>query len=167
MKVIPHSVACRQSGVAVVEFAFLLTLLLVVAAGIFEFGRAFWYYDALAKATRDGARFLSTADRATFTSFRSPARTLVANSANSANLNGLSGPVTDTDGGNVDITCLDASFNTIACADGANAPANIRVSITGFAIDIGGIFPFIFRADTSTKFTAVPLGPHTTMRYMN
>ena len=46
-------------GVAAVEFALLLFLLLILVAGIVEFGRAFWYYDALAKATRDGARFLS------------------------------------------------------------------------------------------------------------
>jgi len=42
-------------GAAVVEFAIVLTLMLLITAGIFEFGRAFEYYDALAKATRDGA----------------------------------------------------------------------------------------------------------------
>lgn len=51
----------RQRGVAAVEFAFLLTFILVpVAFGITEFGRALYQYNTLDKATRDAARYLST-----------------------------------------------------------------------------------------------------------
>lgn len=51
----------KQKGVAAVEFAFLLTFILVpVAFGITEFGRALYQYNTLDKATRDAARYLST-----------------------------------------------------------------------------------------------------------
>lgn len=51
----------KQKGVAAVEFAFLLTFILVpIAFGITEFGRALYQYNTLTKATRDAARYLST-----------------------------------------------------------------------------------------------------------
>ena len=50
----------KQSGVAVIELAVTLIFLLLVTMGITEIGRAFWYYSALQKATRDGARYVST-----------------------------------------------------------------------------------------------------------
>jgi len=52
----------RQFGVAAVEFAIILPVLLSVAFGIVEFGRAMYEYDSLVKNTRAAARYLSTAD---------------------------------------------------------------------------------------------------------
>lgn len=49
----------RATGVAAVEMGFLLIPLVLLAFGITEYGRAIYSYNALAKATRDGARFLS------------------------------------------------------------------------------------------------------------
>jgi hypothetical protein len=49
-----------QAGTAVIEFAFVMVFLLLLTIGITEIGRAFWYYNALQKAARDGARCLST-----------------------------------------------------------------------------------------------------------
>lgn len=49
-----------QRGVAAVEFALLVIPLLVLLTGITEMGRALYYYNAIAKAARDGARLLST-----------------------------------------------------------------------------------------------------------
>jgi Flp pilus assembly protein TadG len=46
-----------QRGAAVVEFAIVLPLLLLIAFGIFEFGRAIYVYNTLVKATRDAARY--------------------------------------------------------------------------------------------------------------
>lgn len=45
-----------ETGVAVIEFALVLVVLLLLTVGITELGRAFWYYDALQKAVREGAR---------------------------------------------------------------------------------------------------------------
>jgi Flp pilus assembly protein TadG len=48
-----------QRGAAAVEFALLVIPLLVMLTGITEMGRALYYYNAIAKAARDGARLLS------------------------------------------------------------------------------------------------------------
>jgi Flp pilus assembly protein TadG len=48
-----------QRGVAAVEFAILLPLLLFIVFGITEFGRAIFYYNTLVKATRDAARYVA------------------------------------------------------------------------------------------------------------
>jgi len=140
-------------GAAAVEFAIVLTLMLLITAGIFEFGRAFQYYDALAKATRDGARYMSAAPKATISSVAvGNAKALVVTAANAANLKPL------LTNGDVVVTCTPA-----ACADGT-APQDVEVSISGYTITIGGVMPFI---SGTTSYTGVPLGPHTTMRYMN
>jgi hypothetical protein len=49
----------KQSGAAIVEFALVLPLLLVLSILVAEFGRALYQYDTLAKAVRAGARHLS------------------------------------------------------------------------------------------------------------
>jgi len=142
----------RVCGAVAVEFAIVLTLMLLITAGIFEFGRAFQYYDALAKATRDGARLMSAAPKATINSVAvSNAKNLVVAAANAANLKPL---LTTAD---VVVTCTPA-----ACADGT-APTDVEVSISGYTITIGGVMPFV---SGTTKYTGVPLAPHTTMRYM-
>lgn len=145
----------QQSGAAAVEMAFLLVLLLLMAAGTFEFGRAFWYYNALAKATRDGARAMSLAPKATIASVAvGAAKTLVVNGVNGANLQPLLAV------GNVDVSCDGA-----ACVDGT-APSDVRVGITAYSINIGGIFPFFAPNYSVSSPGTVALAPHTTMRYM-
>jgi Flp pilus assembly protein TadG len=49
----------RQRGVAIVEFALVLPLLLVMTFITTEFGRAVYQYNTLAKSVRDAARYLS------------------------------------------------------------------------------------------------------------
>jgi Flp pilus assembly protein TadG len=142
-----------ERGAAIVEFAIVLSLMLLITAGIFEFGRAFQYYDALAKATRDGARYMSAAPKATINSVAvSNAKTLVVAAANAAN---VAPALTLTE---VVVTCTPA-----ACADGT-APTDVEVSITGYSINIGGVMPFV---SGTTSYSGVTLAPHTTMRYMN
>ncbi|MCO4860572.1 pilus assembly protein [Cupriavidus sp. WGlv3] len=50
---------CNRRGAVAVEFALVLVPLLMLVTGVAEFGRAIYQYNALAKATRDAARFLS------------------------------------------------------------------------------------------------------------
>ena len=50
----------RQWGVAAVEFAILLPVLLLIVFGITEFGRALYNYNTLVKAARDAARYYAT-----------------------------------------------------------------------------------------------------------
>ena len=50
----------RQRGVALLEFAFVLPLLLVLSLTATELGRAVYRYNTTAKVVRDAVRYLST-----------------------------------------------------------------------------------------------------------
>lgn len=146
----------KQYGGAAIEFALILTLLITIMAGIFEFGRAFWYYDTLTKATRDAARLMSVSAKATVLSQGVPAaKAIIVNAANDA---GLPGFLTS----NVEVVCLDNSFNSSACVDGT-APGGVRVGIVGYTMTIGQFIPFLIGA---SRNYAATLSPYTTMRYM-
>lgn len=146
----------HQHGGAVVEFALILALLITILAGVFEFGRAFWYYDALTKATRDGARLMSVSATATIASQgMQAARDTVTNDVTAA-------AVPDFTSANVQVNCLNATFDDVACSDGT-APGGVRIQIVGYTMSIGRFIPFLIGASSSYSVT---LSPHTTMRYM-
>lgn len=157
-----------QAGAVVLEFAFVLVLLLFMLAGIFGFGRVFWYADALTKSTRDGARLLSNwpiADLANMnTTGRNQARTITKISGNAAN---LSPQLVD---GNVVVECLDNAFVVVVdCGTRTNGipdTVNVRVRINGFFITMGEWFPFIGSTGL-IDYGNLGMTPHTTMRYMN
>jgi len=48
-----------QRGQSLLEFAMVLPLLLLIALGVIEFGRAYFQYNTLSKAVREGARYMS------------------------------------------------------------------------------------------------------------
>lgn len=48
--------ARHERGAAMIEMALTLPLLLLLSIGVFEFGRAFQYWQVLTNATREGAR---------------------------------------------------------------------------------------------------------------
>lgn len=50
----------KQHGVALVEFALVLPLLLLLSFTVTEYGRALYQYNTLTKSVRDAARYLST-----------------------------------------------------------------------------------------------------------
>lgn len=52
----------RQRGAAIVEFAFVLVPMLVLAFGVTEYGRAVYQYNTLVKSTRSAVRLLAQAD---------------------------------------------------------------------------------------------------------
>ena len=147
--------SARQQGAATVEFALVLTLLITLMAGIFEFGRAFWYYDALTKATRDGARLMSVVPKATIETGVTDAVDQVFKMVTDAGVPNF----TDA---NVTVTCLTAAFGTTACTNGT-APWGVRVQIVGYGMTIGQFIPFLI--GVNSNYTAT-LAPHTTMRYM-
>ena len=142
------------------EFALILALLISILAGIFEFGRAFWYYDALTKATRDGARLMSVTDKANLTTAVTGGialtKTLVVNAVTDAGVPNF----TDS---NVEVTCLDATFADVPSCSNGTAPGGIRVQIVGYSMTIGQFIPFLLGG--SSSYTA-NVSPHTTMRYM-
>ena len=77
----------RQEGTAVIELAISMIFLLLLTMGITEIGRAFWYYSAIQKSARDGARCLSNLDwGASGSAGVADCRTLVVSNANSSGL---------------------------------------------------------------------------------
>lgn len=142
----------RQDGVAAVEFAVVIGLLFLILGGIFEFGRAFWHYDALAKAARDGARHVSRVTNDKLGDAAAAAKEIVVEEANDANV-----PIDD---GNVDVLCGGG-----ACTNGMAPPTYVTVQIRDYELTIGGVIPFFWPAGGPTSFTA-SLAPHTTMRYV-
>ncbi|MFT5532867.1 MAG: Flp pilus assembly protein TadG [Burkholderiaceae bacterium] len=146
----------RQGGSAVVEFALILTLMMTLVAGIFEIGRAFWYYDALTKATRDAARLMSVTSKTLIASTGvADAKQVVVDAVVSAGVPDFTTP-------NVRVTCLTITFIDTVCTDNV-APGGVRVEITGYTLMIGKFIPFLL--GSSRSYSAV-LVPHTTMRYM-
>lgn len=53
----------RQRGLAMVELAIVLPLLLFLLLAVAEMGRAFFQYNTLSKSVRDGARYLAAQAR--------------------------------------------------------------------------------------------------------
>jgi hypothetical protein len=51
-----------QEGSAAVEFAIVLPVLLLIIAGLFDFGWAFYWKETVANASRGGARYASLAN---------------------------------------------------------------------------------------------------------
>jgi Flp pilus assembly protein TadG len=135
----------RQKGVAAIEMAIVLPLLVLIFTGMIEYGRLMWHYDALAKATRDAARFLAEEPKPITTALAT-AQTMVVNAASAAG-------VKDIVSGNVIPTCTPDCTN----------PAKVTVSVN-YPFIIGGWVPII-SAQGTTSFTT-SLTPHTTMRYM-
>ncbi len=160
----------KQCGAAVVEFAVLLFLLLIIVAGIVEFGRTFWYYDALTKATRDGARFMSTVTvdkigstaneltpppltsggKCVTTSYSYTAKNIVYCAVVAANVPGFN------------ISDVDVSCDGATCVDDTK-PQYIKVSIDAYPVKIGSWIPFVGLVGAPWDVT---LSPSTTMRYM-
>lgn len=129
----------------------------LIAAGIVEFSRAFWYYNALDKATRDAARFMSAVpsaeilDSTQTTAAVAVAKSLALITANGANVS----PVIVA--ADIDILC-----DAAACS--GTKPTNVTASVT-LVMNIGSIFPFVNVANGG--YGNVTLAPSTTMRYMN
>lgn len=150
-----RSPARRQQGVAAVEFAIVVFILLLIGAGIVEFGRAFWYYDAMSKGTRDAARYLSTVPTASLGGAVATAQTMVASAA-------TAGSVPAFTAANVTIDCAPT-----ACGAALRPTdiASVRASVQ-YPLSIGSIFPFIASASGGSSAFAVTLAPHTTMPYL-
>lgn len=118
----------RQLGVAMVELAIILPLLLAICFGITEFGRAIYTYNTLAKSARDAARYLSTQAAGNGAAW-SVARNLVAY-GNPAGTGSLLVPGLDK---NSMVAICDASNCAGNKDQGSNPVINtVTVTITGY-----------------------------------
>lgn len=146
-----------QRGAAAVEFALVISLLVLITGGIIEFGRVFWYLDVLTKATRDGARWMSDAKKTELGDNVATSQNLVINAATAAGL------VPVLMNGNISVQC-DYGAGWVNCTNAASetapGPLYVTVSITGFSVAFGSWFAIpLPRGDWAPR-------PHTTMRYM-
>ena len=163
-----HNAHYTQRGAAVVELAIVVVVMMLIVAGIIGFGRVFWYADALTKATRDAARLMSESPVSLLTTNVADAKNMVLNAAGAASVPSLVQA-------NVAVECDNSpsaspSYSFGACINNTT-PANVRVRITGYNVNIAEWFPFInsnalLPIGTST-WSSIGLTPHTTMRYMN
>lgn len=152
-----------QRGAAAVELAIVIIVMLFIVAGIIEFGRAFWYADALTKATRDGARLMSTWDVADIANGVTKAQNLVSAGANDAKVSPSPNVVVECDYSPP--ASLTPSFipSYVTCSSGTK-PTIVKVRIDGFEVNVGAWVPFI--KIYGSNFGNIPLAPNTTMRYM-
>ncbi len=141
----------KARGAAAVEFALVIFVLLLIVAGIVEFGRTLWYYDALAKATRSSARFLSdsraSSDVALNDDLITQAQQMVKAAADAARVP------------NFTVSQVD-----VVCNPSCTAPNYITMRINAYPVTIGGLIPFIL--PTGVTSWSATLSPYTTMRYM-
>ena len=142
----------NESGGALAELAILVPFLLVMLAGIAEFGRYFETYTTLAKSTRAAARYLSNSP---FDAPHIAAAKSMAVCGKTACASGeayFSGLTTAA----IDVTSTETEGSTAV-------PETITVAVTGFTytpiFDIGALL--------HTDFSlALPVRPSTTMFYM-
>lgn len=142
-----------QRGVAAVEMALILPILIVLLAVPLYFGRVFWHYTVAQKAAHDAARYLTTAP---LTQMRNPSQVghavAVAQAIVDAEIGELNpGPYRPT----VAIQC-----DGVPC-DGFIAPATIRVHIRMPMYDLfmssvtepqGGASGLLITADLTMRY---------------
>lgn len=144
----PRRFARSEEGTQLVELAIVLPLLLVMFGAVAEFGRFFYTYQTLTKATRAGARFLTTGPAS------GTADAEAANLVVYGNLAGAGEPVLDG---------LETTHVEVV-RDGPNPalPERVTVKIDGYAyqplFDLGAL------VGSRRLSLNVQLRPSTTMR---
>jgi Flp pilus assembly protein TadG len=144
----------RQRGVAAVELGLLLLVLVTLAFGVAELGRAVYQYNAIAKGVRDAARYLTQ---------QTPA-TAVANAQNLVVYGSLISTGQPAAPGLT--TAMVSVCDRISCptthnSGGASAPGNgvnwVTVTVTGYAFVslVSFIVPNITFEPISATFTQI------------
>lgn len=143
-----------MKGAVTVELAIMITLLIVMAVGIAEFGRAFYEYNTVTKAVRDGVRLLSQHDStdANYSTYVAEAECLVVyGTTDCSGTELLPGLSTDM---------VSASTITTTTALG-NTLRMVTITVTGYVFNFA-FNPLIFYGDDQIN---IPFGPiHATMR---
>ncbi|HEX8480198.1 MAG TPA: TadE/TadG family type IV pilus assembly protein [Telluria sp.] len=140
----------RQRGVAAIEFAILVPVLLILLTAPLYVGRVLWHYTVVQKAAHDAARYLSTVPEAEMRSIAlAPSAAALADSiiqAELADLNTGSGPPSVT------VMC-----NGRACS-GVTAWSTVSVYIETemrdpfFGTGYGGVDGLVITADVQMKY---------------
>jgi len=141
-----------DSGVALVELAIVLPILLVMFAAVAEFGRYFYEYTTLAKSSRDAVRFLATA----YTDGRDDAA--AKNLVVYGNLTGTGDPILNgLTTANIEILRLKQDGTAAGCI-----PFTVTIRVTNFK------HVSLFKLDQLTNSSSLDIDvkPSVTMRYL-
>jgi Flp pilus assembly protein TadG len=138
----------RQRGVALVEFAFVLPLLLVLSLISVELGRAVYRYNTTAKVVRDAVRYLSMQTPGTHIA---EARNLILY----GNVAG-SGPLLDSA-----LTASNVALPTWQTAGSDPVINTVTVRVTGYQFQpmIANMFGARFTTITFSDITATMRSP--------
>lgn len=141
-----------ERGVQLLEIAIVIPILMLMFAGVAEFGRYFYEYTTLAKASRVGARYLISKSVASATNYETIAKNIVVY----GNAAGSGSPI---------LSGLTTSNVTVTYQGGtAGIPETVTVSITDYkhtpVFDLGKLLK------SKTLSTAVDVKPSVTMRYL-
>jgi Flp pilus assembly protein TadG len=143
--------ARSERGTQLVELAIVLPIVLMLMGAAAEFGRFFYTYQTLAKATRTGARYLMTETAAGTADAKARSLVVYGNEA------GTGSPV---------ISGLTSANVTVVRTGGTTSiPDRVTVRIQGYTyqpfFDLGKL------VGSPTLSLRVPVSPSTTMRYFS
>ncbi len=139
----------HQRGVALVELAISMSVMVSIAFAITEFGRAIYQYNTLAKGVRDAARFLSTRD-ATDAVAKDQARCLAVY----GNLTCVGTPLAQGL-----TTAMVNICDYLACPDHAAQGTNPVVNLVTVSIGGANATPYTFHSLVSFVVPDIPFGP--------
>ena len=159
--------ARREKGGATVELAIVFPILLLFFVATAELGRLFYTYTTLAKATKTGARYLSTAPNANLAATKLKAQSLVVCGYESCLGNQPDGtpkkPIVD--GLNMDNPANSVAVTVTTRTEGTALITYVTVRIQGYTYP-RGIFTLSGVTGAADSVIYRALTPQTTMRYM-
>jgi Flp pilus assembly protein TadG len=143
----------RENGTQMIEFAIIFPVLIMLFAGTTELGRMFYTCTSLAKATRSGARYLSTVPN-------------VGTSTTAAKNMVMCGDATGCGtAGHPPVILPNLTANNIVITPpvtGVAVVKYVKVEITGYTYQ-----PLVFNLNSMIGGNVnIPLSPGTRMRYM-
>ena len=141
-----------DSGVALVELAIVLPILLMMFAAVAEFGRYFYEYTTLAKSSRDAVRYLATG----YTDGRDDAA--AKNLVVYGNLTGTGDPILNgLTTANVQIDRLNQDGSAAGCI-----PFTVTIRVINYK------HASLFKLDQLTNSSSLDIDvkPSVTMRYL-
>ena len=158
--------ARSERGGPMVEFAIILPILMILFAGATEVGRLFYTYTTLAKATKVGARFLSTQAPNTCYQFNGsscPSNCAICNQARNLVVCGY---VAGCGGGGQPSPIVkNLTAANVSITNPAGSNTSVEVSITGYTYQ-PLIFNFSRLAGTQASWANLTLNPSTKVQYM-
>ena len=158
-----------ERGSSVIELAIVFPILLLLFVGAAEIGRLFYSYNTLSKATKVGARYLTTQKDAESTDplVTDPLRTRVANLVVCGYTNGCTGNQPDGTPKRAVVPGLTAA-NVLVTLPSASTlgPRYVKVEIQNFNFQ-PGVFNVAGATDSTSSTFYFSLEPATRMRYMH